>query len=61
MFLVNCREAAQRLSISARALWTLTKTGEIAHVRAGRRVLYAPADLLDWIARNRSCGVETLN
>jgi excisionase family DNA binding protein len=52
--LLTAREAAAALSISERTLWTLTKCGAIAHVRAGRRVLYSPADLAAWIDRQRS-------
>ena len=40
------REAtAQALGISERTLWTLTRSGEIPHVRVGHRVLYALDDL----------------
>lgn len=52
--LIDAREAARLLSISPRSLWSLTKGGAIAHVRAGRRVLYSPADLAAWIDRQRS-------
>jgi DNA binding domain, excisionase family len=54
--LLNTCEAAAQLNISKRTLWSLTKAGEIAHVKAGRRVLYDPRDLIAWIDRNRSGG-----
>jgi hypothetical protein len=54
--LVNAQKAAELLGISARSLWSLTKNGQIAKVRAGRRVLYSPADLARWIDKQRSGG-----
>jgi|tagenome__1003787_1003787.scaffolds.fasta_scaffold18504966_2 excisionase family DNA binding protein len=59
--LLDCREAAERLSISARTLWMLTKAGQIAHVKAGRRVLYDPRDLTAWIDRNRVVAAAAMN
>ena len=56
-FLMTAREAAQALAISPRKLWDLTKHGDIPHVRIGRSVRYAPADLQSWIeAQKRSGG-----
>ena len=46
--LVNAREAARLLGISERSLWTLTKRGEVPHVRIGARLLYRPASLTTW-------------
>ena len=54
--LVSAREAARRLGISERLLWSLTNAGDIPHVRINRRVLYSPEDLRDWIARSRKGG-----
>lgn len=54
--LLPAREAAAALAISERTLWSLTKCGDIAHVKAGRRVLYAPSDLAEWIDRQRRGG-----
>lgn len=56
--LLDARETARLLSISPRSLWTLTQRGDIAHVRAGRRVLYSPADLAAWIDRQRTLGTS---
>lgn len=44
------REAAEALGISERTLWSLTKCGDIPHVKAGRIVLYRIADLDAWLA-----------
>lgn len=52
--LLDEREAARRLSISPRTLWSLRKRGEIAAVRIGVRVLYSVADLESFIAAHRS-------
>ena len=52
--LLNAPEAARRLSISTRKLWSLTASGDLPHVRIGRRVLYRPSSLdkyLDVIER----------
>jgi excisionase family DNA binding protein len=48
--LVDAREAARLLSVSARTLWRLTKDGEVPSVRIGRRVLFAPDALRAWVA-----------
>lgn len=37
---VGASEASEMLGISPRTLWSLTKTGQIPSIRAGRRVLY---------------------
>jgi excisionase family DNA binding protein len=50
--LLTVRQAAKVLSISERTLFTLTKGGDIPHVRIGRLVRYAPSALQDWIERN---------
>jgi excisionase family DNA binding protein len=47
--LLNVRQAAERMGISDRMLWQLTHDRKIPHVRIGRRVLYAAADLAAWI------------
>jgi excisionase family DNA binding protein len=49
--LLGAREAARALAVSARTLWALTKSGEVPHVRVGRRVLYDPQDLRAWVDR----------
>lgn len=51
--LVSEREAASMLSICPRSLWTLRTAGEIPHVRVGRSVRYAVADLERWIEQQR--------
>ena len=47
--LLTAREAANRLAISERTLFTLTKAGAIPVVRIGRAVRYDPRDLRTWI------------
>ncbi len=49
--LLTCREAADRLRISTRTLFTLTACGELAATRIGRRVLYAPTVIAYYIER----------
>ena len=47
--LLSARETAEMLSISARLLWTKTKSGEIPSVQLGRRVLYSIEKLRAWL------------
>lgn len=47
-------DAANALSLSPRTLWSLTKSGEIAHVRIGRLVRYALEDLQQFIETRKS-------
>lgn len=47
--LLGRRDAALVLGLSERRLWSLTKSGEISHVRVGRRTLYDPDDLRAWV------------
>ena len=56
--LLNIREASHFLNIGLRMLWTLTRCGEIPHVRIGRRVLYSIVDLDSFIARKRNGGAR---
>lgn len=53
---LNTREAAQALGISARTLWTHTKSGEIPHLCLGRRILYPVDALRDWMRRTVTKG-----
>jgi hypothetical protein len=46
------------LGISARTLFTLTKSGEVPHVRLNGVVLYPLAALREWLA-NRTTGGTT--
>ena len=54
--LLSCREAASRLGISERLLWSLYNRGEIPHVRIGRCVRFDPGDLEDWIEHRKEGG-----
>ena len=51
--LLRSDEAARLLAISPRKLWTLADDGEIPVVRIGRSVRYDPADLQDYIERQK--------
>lgn len=42
---LGSKAAAERLGISERLLWTLSRSGEIPHVRIGKRKLYRVTDL----------------
>lgn len=47
------REAAKLLGICERTLWTITKSGEIPHVRMRRCVRYDVQDIRAWIDANK--------
>ena len=47
---LRAREAARMLGISERALWTLTSSREIPHVRVGKAVLYPVDELKAWLS-----------
>ncbi len=47
----SSRDAARMLGISERTLWSYTKSGDIPHVRLGRRILYPIQALRDWMQR----------
>ncbi|MFQ5734470.1 MAG: helix-turn-helix transcriptional regulator [Planctomycetaceae bacterium] len=48
--LLTAPQAAKALAISPRKLWGLTASGEIPHVRIGRRSVRYPVDELQrWI------------
>lgn len=51
--LLRSDEAARLLAISIRKLWTSAKEGEIPVVRIGRSVRCDPADLQDYIERQK--------
>lgn len=48
-FNLSASEAAKLLGISERMLWTLTNSGEVPHIRLGRRTLYPKPLLEKWI------------
>lgn len=52
--LLTPKEAAWSLRICEKSLFTLTKSGDIQAVRFGRNVRYDPADLRNWIERQKA-------
>ena len=52
--LLTVREAADVLKVSERTLWTLTNAKEIPAVKVGRSVRYDQADLVKWIAGQKT-------
>ena len=54
--LLTPKEAAAALAVSERTLWQLKTDGEIPHVSIGRSVRYDPADLREWIERQKKSG-----
>ena len=56
--LLSSREAAKRLSISERTLWTLTKKGMITCIRIGWAKRYSVRELEDFITRQHQIEAE---
>lgn len=55
--LLTAREAAAALSISEKTLWSLTKAGEVPHVRIGERsIRYSVDELKRWLSEHRIGG-----
>ena len=54
--LVDAKRAAAMLGIGIRTLWSITKEGELPHVRIRRRVLYSVDDLKRWIVQHKVGG-----
>lgn len=47
--LLDAKQTAALLAISARTLWSMTNAGMIPCVRIGRSVRYRRAALLEWV------------
>ena len=50
---VTEREAARRLGISPRTMWTLRNAGQVPFIKIRGAVRYAVTDLIELIERNR--------
>ena len=55
VLLVDAKEASRMLAVSPRKLWGMTFEDEsrLPHIRCGRLVRYAVADLEQWIEARR--------
>ena len=53
LFLLTSPEAATRLRISERTLWTLTDRGDIRYIRIGTAKRYPISELERFVARQR--------
>jgi excisionase family DNA binding protein len=51
--LITAKEAARRLAISSRSLWTLTNQRKVPVIRIGRSVRYPVDGLRDWLRRSQ--------
>jgi excisionase family DNA binding protein len=54
--LLRPKDAADLLAISPRKLWSITRAGEVPHIRIGRNVRYCPTDLATWIEDRKQGG-----
>lgn len=53
---LRARDAARLLGISERSLWSLTKCGDVPHVRIGRTVTYPVEALRAWLKKRSKGG-----
>ena len=51
--LLTTKETARLLSISPRKLWEITRRGDLASIRLGRSVRYAPEDIERYVYKHR--------
>jgi hypothetical protein len=49
IMLMDARRAATALGVAPRTLWQLTKNGRVRCARIGRRTLYDPKDLEQFV------------
>lgn len=57
--LIGVEEVARLLNVSPRTVWTLTATGELPHLRIGRRVLYSREGVRSWTQSRLHAAVPT--
>ena len=50
--LLDRAEAAEALHVCPRTLWTLTRDGQIPHLRLGRQVRYSLRALEQWVSEH---------
>jgi excisionase family DNA binding protein len=53
---MSIRDAARQMGISERTLFSLTKSGEVPHLRIGKRVLYRREALEAWLREREQRG-----
>ena len=56
--LFTLAEAAARLRMGQSTLRGLARRGEIGHARSGKRLIFTPGDLIEYIARRRVAPAE---
>lgn len=52
--LLTVADAATYLAVSRRQVYLLIERGELRHVRVGERIRFIPAELREYLERNRS-------
>jgi excisionase family DNA binding protein len=52
--LIGAREAAKALGVCERTVWTLTQDEGLPFIKVGRRVLFDPQDLKEWVVRRKN-------
>lgn len=54
--LFSVQEAVKLTGLSKNTLWAAIATGDLVHLRWGRRVLIDPDDLVTWLHQHRMRG-----
>lgn len=49
---LSAAEVSERTGLSVSTIRTLTRRGEIPHIKVGRRILYPLTRIEDWLAQN---------
>lgn len=59
--LINVVKAAELLSLSDRTVRQLAKDGKLPCVRIGSRLLFVPADLVQWVQAQRTPAITAIS
>jgi predicted DNA-binding transcriptional regulator AlpA len=60
-YALSLRQVGQALTLSARSVWSLTKSGQLPSFQVGRRRLVSPAALNNFIADREAAEQQSNN
>ncbi|WP_074742712.1 helix-turn-helix domain-containing protein [Ruminococcus sp. YRD2003] len=55
---LNAAEVSERTGLSLSSVRKLTRSGEIPHIRVGRRILYPAEALAEWLTQKTVGGLD---
>ena len=56
---LNAAEVSERTGLSLSSVRKLTRSGEIPHIRVGRRILYPAEALAEWLTQKTVGGLDS--